>query len=97
MTVASASLGTLSSLRARKQEEPSPRSKPSWAAGSLGHPKGGIPGSPDPGWFHGKIPSINGGLDRIPSGNDCYKKLLKMIIEIVDFPIKHGGSFHSYM
>ena len=25
------------------------------------------------------------------------KKLLKMTIEIVDFPIKHGGSFHSYV
>ena len=23
--------------------------------------------------------------------------LLKMTIEIVDFPIKHGGSFHSYV
>ena len=25
------------------------------------------------------------------------KKLLKMAIEIVDFPIKHGGSFHCYV
>ena len=25
------------------------------------------------------------------------KKLLKMAIEIVDFPIKNGGSFHSYV
>ena len=23
--------------------------------------------------------------------------LLKMAIEIVDFPMKHGGSFHSYV
>ena len=56
MTVASASLGTLSSLRARKQEEPSPRSKPSWE-------------SPDPGglvswknrknkWMIGKSPFL---------------------------------------
>ena len=26
-----------------------------------------------------------------------YKKLLNMAIEIVSFPIKHGGSFHSYV
>ena len=26
-----------------------------------------------------------------------YKKLLKIAIEIVDSPIKHGGSFHSYV
>ena len=26
----------------------------------------------------------------------CYKKLLNMVIEIVDFPIENGGSFHSY-
>ena len=26
-----------------------------------------------------------------------YKKLLKMAIEIVDFPMKNGGSFHSYV
>ena len=26
-----------------------------------------------------------------------YKKLLKMAIEIVDFPIKNGGSFHCYV
>ena len=25
------------------------------------------------------------------------KSLLKMAIEIVDFPIKNGGSFHSYV
>jgi hypothetical protein len=25
------------------------------------------------------------------------KKQLKMAIEIVDFPIKHGGSFHSFL
>ena len=25
------------------------------------------------------------------------KKLLKMAIEIVDFPIKNGGSFHCYV
>ena len=31
----------------------------------------------------------------IPSGE--LTKLLKMAIEIVDFPIKHGGSFHGKM
>ena len=34
------------------------------------------------------------------SGNTLwwtYKKLLKMAIEIVDFPIKNGGSFHGKM
>ena len=32
---------------------------------------------------------------RLPSGN--LTQLLKMAIEIVDFPIKNGGSFHSYV
>ena len=27
----------------------------------------------------------------------CYSLLLKMAIEIVDFPMKNGGSFHSYV
>ena len=27
----------------------------------------------------------------------CYSLLLKITIEIVDFPIEHGGSFHSYV
>ena len=33
----------------------------------------------------------------VPSGKNCYSLLLKMAIEIVDLPIKHGGSFHSYV
>ena len=33
----------------------------------------------------------------LPSGNDCYKKLLKMTIEIVDFPIDSMVIFHSYV
>ena len=32
----------------------------------------------------------------IPSG-ELYKKLWKMAIEIVDFPMKNGGSFHCYV
>jgi hypothetical protein len=32
----------------------------------------------------------------LPSGS-TYKKLLKMAIEIVDFPIKNGGSFQFAM
>jgi hypothetical protein len=31
----------------------------------------------------------------LPSGNLTWR--LKMAIEIVDFPIKNGGSFHSYV
>ena len=29
--------------------------------------------------------------------NNLVGYLLKMTIEIVDFPIEHGGSFHSYV
>ena len=32
----------------------------------------------------------------VPSGKHT-KKLLKMAIEIVSFPMKNGGSFHSYV
>ena len=32
----------------------------------------------------------------VPSGNDCYSLLLfLMAIQIVGFPLKHGGSVHS--
>ena len=27
----------------------------------------------------------------------CYSLLVKMVIEIVNFPMKNGGSFHSYV
>ena len=52
--------------------------------------------------------SMQGDLERIlndteagncesPSGNFLQFANLKMVIEIVDFPIEHGGSFHSYV
>ena len=42
---------------------------------------------------------LHGSWRFLPSGTLwwTYKKLLKMAIEIVDFPIKNGGSFHSKM
>ena len=33
----------------------------------------------------------------LPSGNDCYIAIENDPVEIVDFPINHGGSFHSYV
>ena len=39
----------------------------------------------------------NDGFLKIPGLVNVNKKLLKLVIEIVDFPIKNGGSFHSYV
>ena len=37
------------------------------------------------------------GESKLPGLVNVYKKLLKMAIEIVDFPIKHGWIFHSHV
>ena len=37
---------------------------------------------------------IHKDLPDVPSGNDCH---INMTIEIVDFPIKDGGSFYFYV
>ena len=34
---------------------------------------------------------------QVPGLVNVYSLLLKIAIEIVSFPIKHGGSFHSYV
>jgi hypothetical protein len=35
--------------------------------------------------------------DKFPSGKCLQKTIENGHLEIVDFPIKHGGSFHSYV
>ena len=44
----------------------------------------------------GKHPTVLGIFGVYPLVN-VNKKLLKMAIEIVDLPMKNGGSFHSYV
>ena len=51
-------------------------------------------------WFNGGLMGFNqqngdfNGMYPLVMTNSL---LLKMAIEIVDFPNKHGGSFHSYV
>ena len=43
------------------------------------------------GWSENREPR------NLPSGNDARFANLKMAIEIMIFPIKNGGAFHSYL
>ena len=44
----------------------------------------------------GKL-TINGGLMVLTSGKQTKSELENGPVEIEDFPIKNGGSFHSYV